>query len=111
MRAATISPNYSGEEREKYLSGGIEVKSISRGVEWTLRAHFARPLYFLMGMTGLILVLACVNLASLLFEISARDPVTLAFAALVLLCVGILGGFLPALWASRVEPMAALRGE
>jgi predicted permease len=65
---------------------------------------------------GLVLGLAAALglarfIASLLFEVSATDPATYAGAALVLLAVGGLAGTLPARWASRVDPVVALREE
>jgi len=46
-----------------------------------------------------------------LFGVTATDPVTIAAAALLMIAVGALAGFLPAQRASRVDPMAALRYE
>jgi ABC-type antimicrobial peptide transport system permease subunit len=48
---------------------------------------------------------------SLLFGISAHDPVTLAAVAAVLVLVGVLAGYSPARRATRVDPMVALRHE
>ena len=48
---------------------------------------------------------------SLLFEVSALDPVALAIACGAMLLIGLLAGWLPASKAAGVEPMAVLREE
>lgn len=50
-------------------------------------------------------------LASLLYATSTTDRATFAGAALLLSAVAIAAGYLPALRASRIEPLHALRGE
>ena len=61
---------------------------------------------------GIVAALALTRYtASMLFGIKPQDPVTMAAAFAVLLCVTALAGFVPARRATRVEPMQALRNE
>jgi putative ABC transport system permease protein len=50
-------------------------------------------------------------LSTLLFGVSARDPLTMAAVALVLAVVSIAACLIPALRAARVDPLVALRYE
>jgi putative ABC transport system permease protein len=50
-------------------------------------------------------------MATLLFGVSPHDPATMAVAVSTILTVTVASGALPAIRASRVDPMAALRNE
>jgi ABC-type lipoprotein release transport system permease subunit len=47
----------------------------------------------------------------LLYEVSARDPLTLASIALLLAVVALAASLVPARRAARVDPLVSLRAE
>jgi predicted permease len=71
LLAATASSPTPGLRRQRFLSMGLDVSAARRGVAPELRAQFTRPLYLLLGIVGLILLVACVNLANLMLARAA----------------------------------------
>jgi putative ABC transport system permease protein len=67
----------------------------------------------LLGIAaGLAIALAATpQIAPLLYQVSPADPVSIAGAALFLLVVAVLASLIPALRATRVDPIRALRQE
>jgi ABC-type antimicrobial peptide transport system permease subunit len=61
------------------------------------------------GLAGYIVLSRLV--ASLLFDTAALDPATLATAPLLLALVALAASLLPALRATRIQPIVALRAE
>ena len=61
---------------------------------------------------GLPLIFAVTRLAAtLLFDLSPTDPISLSAAALLMLAVAMVAGYLPSRRATRVDPIVALRCE
>ena len=68
VKSASLPPGYTGPRRDEFLGTRLTVASAATGIESGLRRQFAQPLWIVMGIAFLILVLACVNLASLLLS-------------------------------------------
>lgn len=68
---ATASTETPGLRRQTFLSMRLDVSPVRTGFARDLRAQFSRPLYVLAGIVGLILLVACVNLANLLLARAA----------------------------------------
>jgi predicted permease len=106
---------------------GVMAYSVSQrtreiGIRMALGARHEGVLRMVMGQ-GLLLALlgiaaglaiflaATPQLAPLLYRVSPRDPVSIAGAALFLIAVAVLASLFPALRATRVDPIIALRQE
>ena len=80
----------------------------------------ASVLRLLLGQ-GMSLVLAGISigfaaslatgrlLSRMLYGVSGTDPLSIGAAATVLIVVALVASYLPARWATRVDPLAALR--
>ena len=79
-------------------------------VSHTLRSALAMLLVGLaVGLAGAFALTWA--LKSLLFEVSALDPVALVLACVLMTLVGILAALIPASRAAGVDPMTVLRDE
>jgi len=82
--------------------GSIVKQFLLQGVGLTLTATVA-GMALALGLTRL--------LAGMLYGVSPSDPFTLAAVALLVFTIGLVASLIPAMRASRVEPMAVLRQE
>jgi ABC-type antimicrobial peptide transport system permease subunit len=62
-----------------------------------------------LGLAGAYLLTRVMT--TLLFQVTARDPVTFTVVAVLLLAVAFLACIVPALRATKVDPLIALRYE
>ncbi len=70
---AVVPTQSVGPRRQAFLSMGLRLDPASNGINVDLRESMQRPLRLLLGMVGLILLVVCINLASLtLARASAR---------------------------------------
>jgi putative ABC transport system permease protein len=113
----TVPPEYRPHMVEKYLKMGFEAHGASAGVS-PLRSNYARPLWVLMAIAGMVLLIAATNLANLMLaRATAREhefSIRLAIGGsrrrivrqvlaegLLLAAIGASVGLLLAQWSAR----------
>jgi predicted permease len=103
--------SYAVERRTSEIGIRMALGADRRDVLWLVLRDALR-LVLIGAALGITAALAAARLvSSQLFGISAADPVAIGLAALVLVAVAALAGYLPARRATRVDPLVALRYE
>lgn len=65
IMAATVPDGYTSEGQQQFKANKLNARAAGSGVS-DLREQFATPLFVLLAGTGLVLLIACANLANLL---------------------------------------------
>jgi ABC-type lipoprotein release transport system permease subunit len=102
---------YSVTSRTNEIGVRMALGAQARNVRWLILREAL--LLLLAGIAiGAPLIVAVTRLAkTLLFGLTPTDPVSLGLAALLLIAVTLLAGYLPARRATKIDPIAALRHE
>jgi predicted permease len=103
--------SYSASQRTQEIGIRMALGARQRSVLWLILGQGAKLALFGLGAGTAAALLLTRFMASLLYGVSATDPLTFGAVAIVLLVVAVMACYIPARRAMRVDPMVALRHE
>jgi predicted permease len=69
----SLPPNIQGAERTEMLNQPLAVIGAATGLDYSMRKRFKRPLFAVLGISALVLLVSCINLANLLLARGLRQ--------------------------------------
>jgi predicted permease len=69
----SLPPNIQGAERTETLNRPLAVIAAATGLDYSMRKRFKRPLLAVLGISALVLLVSCLNLANLLLARGLRQ--------------------------------------
>jgi putative ABC transport system permease protein len=102
---------YSVSRRTREIGVRVALGARSRDVLKMILSQGLRTIFIglLIGLAGSLALTR--TMASLLFEVTATDPLTFAAVIALLIAAALLACYIPARRATKVDPMVALRYE
>jgi putative ABC transport system permease protein len=102
---------YSVAQRTREIGIRIALGAGRRSVVQMIVQQALTPVLWGLAAGVALAVAAGQTLSTLLFGVSAFDPLTMAVVPLLVLAVSLAASWMPALRATRVDPVAAIRSE
>ena len=102
---------YSVARRTREIGIRMALGAQRETVQWMILREGSVMLCFGVGLGLLFAAATGLLLSSVLYDVGALDPIAFTLAPLMLAIAALLATWLPALRATRIEPMTALRME